>query len=199
MYIEFEALFPSYICGKCGNTKFRPIAGSGSEHGAAFVCECMACNNWDAFVYLVKPASTPDKIINAVNTLEDFDKQMQTKNEATCSKCKIGKNIVNNISRSNRMRLDVIECDNCHFSIPVISIPRIIVTAYSHDMELAQKVVKQFPEIALVFCVSALETYFRQLFQYNSKLNEYLVKKRRVNFQNLDETRELFEKEFGID
>jgi len=97
------------------------------------------------------------------------------------------------------MRLDVIECNSCHFSIPVISIPRDILTAYSHDMELAQKAANQFPEIALVFCVSALETYFRQLFQYHSQLNEYLVKERHVSFQNLKQTKVLLEKTFGID
>ena len=51
----------------------------------------------------------------------------------------------------------------------------------------------------MVFCVAALETYFRQLFQYHSDLNAYLVQRRRVNFQSLDETKTILKKEFGID
>jgi len=97
------------------------------------------------------------------------------------------------------MALDLVECCSCHFAVPIISIVRSTLFAYSHDIQLAKSVSKEYPEISLVFCVSALETYFRQLFQHHSEVNAYLVEKRRIHFQSLDETKTIIKKEFGVD
>jgi hypothetical protein len=116
-----------------------------------------------------------------------------------CSKCKAGTLKSVDGIRCNRMALDIVECDNCHFTVPVISVVRNTLFAYSHDIQLGKKVASDFPEIALVFCISALETYFRQLFEYHSDLNKFLVRRRRVNFQDLSETSEIIKEEFKID
>ena len=97
------------------------------------------------------------------------------------------------------MALDITKCDYCNFAVPVVSIISDTINAYQHDIQLGKKVAKESPEIALVFCVSALETYFRQIFQYHSELNAFLVKERRVSFQRLDEAKIIFKMEFGID
>ena len=130
----------------------------------------------------------------------DLNKQIQDEpSHGICPKCQKGEYSSIDLVKCNRMTLDIIECSNCHFSAPVISIVRSTLFAYSHDIQLAKKVAKDYPEIALVFCVAALETYFRQLFQYRSELNAYLVKQRRINFQSLDESKVIIKKEFGID
>lgn len=195
-----SGIFPRLICKHCQSTKFRPIAGVAGENSNAFCYRCMVCHEFAAFISSNKKLSTPDVIINIVDTIHDLNSQLQAQPMGDiCPKCKTGKYKSVDVSESKRLRLDIIECGNCHFVAPVISIPREIVFAYSYDMELAEKVVKDFPEIALVFCISALETYFKQLFQYRSELNEYLIRSRRINFQNLSETKVILRKEIGID
>jgi len=184
---------------KCGSSKLRPLAFVTAEHNGAFLYGCIECHEHVSFVYTKRELSTQDKIINIVNNLKDLNKQLETEQSTICTKCKLGNLHSIDIIRCKRMALDIIECNHCHFSIPVISVVRDTLYAYSHDIQLGKKVAQEFPEIALVFCVSALETYFRQLFRYHSELNEYLIDKRRINFQALDETRQVLKREFGFD
>jgi predicted RNA-binding Zn-ribbon protein involved in translation (DUF1610 family) len=185
---------------KCGSRNLRPISFVRGENSSAFCYECIECHENDFFVYTKKPTTSPDQIINIVNTVGDLNKQIQEEpSQGICPKCKKGKLRSIDKSRCHRMVLDIVECNNCGFSIPVISIVRDTLIAYSYNIQLAKKVAKDFPEVALVFCISALETYFRQLFQYRSELNEFLVKKRKVNFQNLDESKDILKMEFNID
>lgn len=51
----------------------------------------------------------------------------------------------------------------------------------------------------LVFTMSALETYLNKAFMFLEPRARYLVKKRKVNFQSLQDTKELYEEYFGID
>jgi hypothetical protein len=170
----------------------------GGKNGALFY-QCIDCHEDVPFVYTEKKLSTQDVVINIVNNLADLNKQLEAEAGKVCSKCKSGTVRPVDVIKCRRMALNIVECNGCHFSVPVISLVGNTLFAYSHDIQLAKKAAKEFPEIALVFCVSALETYFRQLFQYHSELNEYLIDKRRVNFQALDETRKILKKEFGFD
>lgn len=201
MAVDIEkVIVQGYRCNKCASMKLRPLAFVRGENNSAFLFECIDCYDHAPFVFTKEPLSTPDVLINIVENVGDLNKQIQKEpSHGTCSKCKIGTDHSIDSSKCNRMALDIVECSNCHFRIPIISIVRSTLFAYSHDMQLAKKVAKDFPEIALVFCVAALETYFRQLFQYHSDLNAYLVQRRRVNFQSLNETKTIFKKEFGID
>jgi hypothetical protein len=162
--------------------------------------ECIYCYEHATFIFTNKQLSTQDVIINIVENIGDLNKQIQKEpGHGACTKCNNGKYQSVDLVRCNRMALDIVECDNCYFSVPTISIVRSTLFAYSHDIQLAKKVANDYPEIALVFCISALETYFRQLFQYHSELNTYLVENRRVNFQSLNEARTILKKEFGVD
>lgn len=195
-----KAIVQAYRCKKCSSMQLRPLAFVRGENNSAFLFECIECYDHAPFVFTKKPLSTPDVAINIVENVGDLNKQIQKEpSHGTCSKCKSGSYQSIDTSICNRMALDIVECNNCHFTMPIISIVRSTLFAYSHDIQLAKKVAKDFPEIALVFCVAALETYFRQLFQYHSDLNAYLVQRRRVNFQSLDETKTILKKEFGID
>jgi hypothetical protein len=139
-------------------------------------------------------------IVNIVENVGELNKQIEKEpSHGQCPKCYLGKYCSIDTVKSNRMALDIIECGKCQFSAPIISIVRSTLFAYSHDIQLAKKVTKDYPEIALVFCVSALETYFRQLFQHHSEANASLVKRRLVNFQNLRDARIVLKKEFGLD
>lgn len=195
-----KAIVQGYRCNKCASMKLRPLAFVRGENNSAFLVECIECYDLTPFVFTKKQLSTPDVVINIVENVGDLNKQIQKEpSHETCSKCKVGNYQSIDTSICNRMALDIVECNYCHFAMPIISIVRSTLFAYSHDIQLAKKVAKDFPEIALVFCVAALETYFRQLFQYHSDLNAYLVQRRRVNFQSLDETKTILKKEFGID
>lgn len=201
MVVDIEkVIVQGYRCNKCASMKLRPLAFVRGENNSAFLVECIECYDLTPFVFTKKQLSTPDVIINIVENVGDLNKQIQgERSQGTCPKCKVGTYQSIDSSQCNRMALDIVKCNNCHFEVPIISIVRSTLLAYSHDIKLAKKVAKDFPEIALVFCVSALETYFRQLFQYHSELNAYLVQRRRVNFQSLDETKTILKKEFGID
>ena len=195
-----QTILQVYRCEKCASKRLRPIAFVRGEEHSAFLFECIDCYEPAVFVFAKKQLSTQDTVINIVENLGDLNKQIQEEpSHGTCPKCGLGKYQSVDVVKSNRMALDIVECNNCHFSLPVISIVRRTLSAYSYDIRLAKKVAKEYPEIALVFCVSALETYFRQLFQHHSEINAYLVEKRRVNFQSLDETKTIIKKEFGID
>lgn len=193
--------FTSLVCNNCGSTSsFRPVAGVGGEHSSAFCYQCMVCCHHATFVHSDRQLSTRDVIINIVEAVRDLNEQIRKEpSGGICPKCGQGNYRSVDVSESNRMRLDIVECTNCHFSAPIISIPRDILYAYGHDMQLAKEVAGNFPEIALVFCVAALETYFRQLFMYESELHRYLVEERRINFQNLRDTRMVLKKQFGFD
>lgn len=196
---QHKKLIDQYSCDKCGGNKLRPISFVQGANTSAFCYECMECHKNDFFVYTKKPLSTPDVIINITNSVGELDKQIQDEpSGATCSKCGNGKLHSIDTSKCHRMALDIVECDSCQFLVPIISIVRDTLIAYSYNLQLAKKVEKNFPEIALVFCVSAIETYFRQLFKYRGDLHEYLIKKRKINFQNLQETKEIISKEFNI-
>jgi len=54
------------------------------------------------------------------------------------------------------------------------------------------------PQAAVVFYVSALENYLQKAFLSTSSFNKYLVRKRRVNFQNLEEAKEVFQEFFSL-
>jgi len=195
-----KAIVQAYRCKKCSSMQLRPLAFVRGENNSAFLFECIECYDHAPFVFTKKPLSTPDVVINIVENVGDLNKRIQKEpSHGICSKCKLGSYQSIDTSICNRMALDIVECNNCHFTTPIISIVRSTLFAYSHDIQLAKKVAKDFPEIALVFCVAALETYFRQLFQYHSDFNAYLVQRRRINFQSLDETKTILKKEFGID
>jgi len=195
-----QTILPVYRCASCASKKLRPIAFVRGNDHSAFLFECIDCYKHAPFVFAKKQLSTADTVINIVENVGDLNKQIQEElADGTCPKCQEGKYRSIDFVKSNRMSLDIVECNNCNFSWPVISIVRSTLSAYSHDIQLAKKIAKNYPEIALVFCVSALETYFRQLFQHHSKVNAYLVERRRVNFQSLDETKTIIKKEFGID
>lgn len=195
-----QTILQAYRCVKCASKKLRPIAFVRGEEHSAFLFECIDCYEHTVFVFAKKQLSTQDKLINIVESVGDLNKQIQEEpSHGTCPKCGLGKYQSVDVVKSNRMALDLVECSNCHYSLPIISVVRNTLFAYSHDIQLAKKVAKDHPEISLVFCVSALETYFRQLFQHHSEVNAYLVERRRVNFQSLDETKAIIKKEFGID
>lgn len=194
---QHKGIIQLYKC-QCGATNLRPMAFVLGEKNNAFLYQCIECYEFTSFIYTRKPLSTNDAIIIIVNDVEDLNKQLE-KEQSICSKCKSGSPRSVEVIKCKRMALDIVECNKCQFSVPAISVVRSTLFAYSYDIQLAKKVSKDFPEIALVFCVSALETYFRQLFKYRNELNEFLVKERRVNFQSLKETKTIFKKEFGID
>lgn len=195
-----KVIVQGHRCEKCGSMKLRPLVFVRGENNSAFLFECTECYTHVPFVFTKKRLSTPDVVINIVESVGDLNRQIRGEpSHGTCPKCQKGEYRSIDLVRSNRMALDIIECSNCHFSAPVMSVVRGTLFAYSYDIQLAKKVAEDYPEIALVFCVAALETYFRQLFQYHSELNAYLVKQRRVNFQSLDEAKVIIKKEFGID
>ena len=201
MAVDVEkVIVQGYRCNKFASMKLRPLVLFRGENNSAFLLECIECYELTPFVFTKSQLSTPDVVINIVENVGDLNEQIQKESSrGACSKCKTGSYQSIDASMCNRMVLDIVECHNCHFQIPIISVVRSTLFAYSHDIQLAKKVAKDFPEIALVFCVAALETYFRQLFQYHSDLNTYLVQRRRVNFQSVDETKTILKKEFGID
>ncbi len=198
--IDYEKIIvQGYRCNKCASLRLRPLAFVRGQNNSAFLVQCIECYDIIPFVFTKEPLSTPDAIIDIVENVGELNIQLQKESNGICPQCKIGSYRIVDSSKCNRMALDIITCNKCNYTVPIISIVRNTLLAYSYDMQLAKKVGKKYPEIALVFCVAALETYFRQLFQYHSELNSYLVKQRRVNFQSLDETKTIIKKEFGID
>jgi hypothetical protein len=187
-------------CAECHSKRLRPIAFVRGEDNSAFLFECIDCHKNSSIVFTKRLLTTQNVIINIVERVGDLNKQISAEPaQGTCPKCHKGKYRSVDRVKCNRMALDIAECDSCHFAVPFISIVRSTLFAYSHDIILAKKVADNYPDIALVFCVSALETYFRQLFQYHNDLNKYLVENRRVNFQSLSEARTILGKEFDID
>jgi len=195
-----QATLPVYRCDKCASTKLRPIAFVRGKDHSAFLSECVDCYEHVTFIFARRQLTSPDVIVNIVENVGELNKQIeQEPAHGQCPKCSFGEYRSVDTVKSNRMALDIVECRNCRFSVPIISIVRSTLFAYSHDIQLAKKVAKDYPEISLVFCISALETYFRQLFQHHSEANAIRVKRRLVNFQNLREARILLRKEFGTD
>lgn len=197
---EHKDLITKHSCKECGSKHWRPIAFVRGIQNSAFCYECMVCHQNDFFVYTQKAVTSPDRIVNIVNSIGELNDQMRNEpSGGICQKCKMGTISSIGTSKCNRMCLDIIECSNCRFSIPVISIVRDTLIAYSYNIKLAKKVSKEHPEIAVIFCIAALETYFRQIFEYRSELNKFLVNKRRISFQNLKEIKTVLKKEFALD
>ncbi len=130
-------LFITIYCGKCGGNKMRPIAFVQGANTSAFCYECMECHKNEFFVYTKKALSTPDCIINITDSVIDLNKQIQSEpSGGTCSKCGDGEYRSIDTSKCHRMALDIIECDSCKFSMPVISIVRDTLIAYSYNLQL---------------------------------------------------------------
>ena len=120
-----------YLCLGCGSKKLKSISFVIGENSSAFCHKCIECNKDDYFVYTKKKLSSPDVIIIAVDTIGDLDKQNQKETSNwNCSKCNKGKLRSIDNSRSQQMALDIVECNNCGFSVPIISIVRDITKGF---------------------------------------------------------------------
>jgi hypothetical protein len=69
---------------------------------------------------------------------------------------------------------------------------------YQHSLKIGDRVRQVSPQAAVVFYVSALENYLQKVFLSASSFNKYLVRKRCVNFQNLEEAKEVFQEFFSL-
>ena len=160
--IEVEKqIAQTYQCLKCRSNKLRPIAFVRGVDCSVFYFQCISCYEDAIFVFTNRTVTNNNVIINIVNSLSNINEQIKSERMGgQCPLCKKGVNQATTVAKCNRMTLDILECNSCHSSIAVVSIVRNTLLAYSYNIQLGRKVANDFPEIAMVFCVSALETYF---------------------------------------
>ena len=67
------------------------------------------------------------------------------------------------------------------------------------NIEKSEKLISGSPEAAIILAISAFEAFCSKVFSEKGPLEKYLIDKRRVSFQQLDSTKEIFRLHFGID
>jgi len=194
---EFVDLHKHCQCRKCRNG-VSLVAFDLNDSCGALMVRCRSCYE-DQFFFITKEQTTSPDICIFI---------MSPKLESTQSlfagfKCPSCKQLFQGIT-VDTTAYDIktivathLQCSNCRQCMNIVfwDPPR---NYYQHSLKIGDRVRQVSPQAAVVFYVSALENYLQKAFLSASSFNKYLVRKRCVNFQNLEEAKEVFQEFFSL-
>ena len=199
---DIEKLINKCDCRECGKNSVRLIAYEHSEKVGGVLGRCDECRTlfW-AFFSQEQPWSAD--LIIAIGSSKSGAYREQLKG-LECTKCS-SKMEVNFKKPDNEFDFQMIlpimlicankKCD-CRQNIIFWDTPK----SYFHlALKLAEEVIPHSSRAALVLIMSALETYLQKAFMFQSPKYKYLVQQRKVNFQSLKESGDIYKEFMGID
>jgi hypothetical protein len=185
-------------CHEC-RSAVRLVAFDLNDNCAALMLRCISCYE-DQFFFITKERTTSSDVC----IFRMSPKLKSTQSLFAGFKCLSCKQPVQGIN-INTTAYDIktiiathLRCSKCRECMNIIfwDPPR---NYYQYSLNMGDSVKHISPQVALVFYVSALENYLQKAFLSASSFNKYLVLKRCVSFQNLEEAKDIFKEYFNLD
>lgn len=199
---DIQVLISKCKCDKCGEKTIRLISYEASDAVGGIMGRCSNCRSL-FWIFLSKERLWSGDLGIALGSFKNNTYRKQLR-DSKCPKCK--SNIKVQFKRPDNeydflIVLPVlIVCTNklCDWRVSIIfwDSPK---SYFQLAMKLAEEVIPCSPRAALVFIVSALETYLQKAFMFQSPNNKYLIQKRKVNFQSLQESNDIYKQYMGTD
>jgi len=201
---DFEhilALVGASACTKCSEMSLRLLGYEVSDKVAALFGRCKQCREPVFTFFSEEPPESPDIIVVMCSA----------KNEAICKElrelsCPVCNSTLEILYKRDSKDYDIqrllpvqAKCPNCSGSLYNIIFWDRPEYYFRQALALADEVIPCSPCGGLVFLVSALETFLQKAFLFQSTSNKFLVERRRVNFQSLQEARDFYDRFMRVD
>ncbi|MGV7229109.1 MAG: hypothetical protein ACQ9IQ_10670 [Nitrospirales bacterium] len=199
---DVETLIKGCECKECRKKSIRLIAYEISERLGGVLGRCKKCRELFWVFFSQERLWSADLLICIGSSKSKFYREQLI--DLKCKKC------------SSKMEVQFKKSDN-EFDFLMI-LPMLVVcrkigcgckmnvifwdtpkSYFQLALGLAEEVIPHSPRAALVFVVSALETYLQKAFMFHSLQNKYLVQKRKVSFQSLKDSNENFKQFMDVD
>jgi thymidine kinase len=197
---HIQALINSSACPYCGGNSLVLISYEISEKVSALFARCKNCKQ-PTFVFFGEETfwSADVNVIMASAKDEEYRNQLQN---LECDICHVKLEVLYSKDPKNYdvQRIVPIQtkCPSCAKKLNWIfwDSPQYY---FDKALTLADEVIQCSPRAGLVFLISALETFLQKAFLFQSTSNKFLIEKRKVNFQSLQDARDIYVEFMGID
>lgn len=199
---DIETVVEQSKCRECGNKALRLITYEKSEKVGGAMARCKKCQSL-TWIFLSEERLWSADLIIAIGSSKSGAHREQLK-DLKCVKC-------GSIMEAKFKRPDneydflmvlpmLMVCTNktcdCRMNTIFWDTPK---SYFQLALKLAEEVIPHSSRAALVFIVSALETYLQKAFMFQSPTNKFLVQKRKINFQSLQDANDVYKQFMGLD
>lgn len=199
---DVEALISGCECRECGMKSIRLIAYEISGSVGAVLGRCNSCRTL-LWVFFSQDGAWSADLIIAIGSSKSgaYREQLKSLECKMCgSKMEVQFKKPDNEYDFLLVLPMMVACTNkkcdCRLNVIFWDTPK---SYFQLALKFAEEVIPYSPRAALVFIVSALETYLQKAFMFKSPSNKFLVQKRKVNFQHLEEANDIYKQFMGID
>lgn len=198
---HIQALVEASACPKCNGMSLVLLGYEISDKVAALFGRCRQCRESVFAFFSEEPPESPDIIVVMCSAKDEgIRKQLR---ELSCPVCNSTLEILYERDSKDydiqRLLPVQAKCPNCAGSLRNIIFWDRPEYYFRQALALADEVIPCSPRAGLVFLVSALETFLQKAFLFQSTSNKFLIERRRVNFQSLQEARDFYAEFMDID
>lgn len=198
---HIQAFVGTSACPKCKETSLRLLGYEVSDKVAALFGRCKQCRE-PVFAFLCdEPPESPDVVV-VMCSAKDEDTRTQLR-ELSCPVCNSTLKILHkrdskdyDIQRLLPVQVRCPVCSGCLYNIIFWDRPEYY---FGQALALADEVIPCSPRGGLVFLISALETFLQKAFLFQSKSNKFLVERRKVSFQSLEQAHDFYSRFMDVD
>jgi hypothetical protein len=187
-------------CPECHQIRLRLLGYETSDKIGGFVGRCLSCQKPVVAFFSDQPLWSGDiLVVRASSKDETYSKELDS---LQCSSCNARLEV---LYRRESEAYDIqrvlpmqAQCPTCTRLVNIIfwDSPEY----YFHQaLRLADEVIPHSSRAGLVFLVAAMEAFFQKAFLFQSTTNQFLIERRKINFQSLQETREFYIKFMDLD
>jgi hypothetical protein len=191
---HIKAFVTASTCSKCNRASLVLLGYEISDRVAALFARCKQCRE-PVFAFLSEgPPESPDIMIVMCSAKDQaICKELR---ELLCPMCNSPLEILYkrdskdyDIQRLLPAQARCPKCAGSSYNIIFWDRPEYY---FQQALALADEVSPCSARAGLVFLVSALETFLQKAFLFQSTSNKFLVERRKVNFQSLEEARDFY-------
>ncbi|TKJ41789.1 hypothetical protein CEE37_04260 [candidate division LCP-89 bacterium B3_LCP] len=188
-------------CPDCKKNNLRKIGYERISKQSALFVRCLDCSNPIFTFFSETKLSSPDiGIVMCSSKEQSYREEIEGLN---CNQCKNKLQVEYDIFAEKfdiktimPMILRCTKCPDISYNIIYWDRP---LYYYRKASQIIDEVINVSPKAALVFILSALETYLQKAWYFQSEFHKELVNKRIINFQNLKEIRNYYRLSMNID
>ncbi len=196
-----QALVSASRCPKCSAMSLRLLGYEISDKVAALFGRCKQCCS-PVFAFFSEERPDSPNIIVVMSSAKD-EAVCKELSELSCPVCNLKLEVMYKRDSEDydiqRLLPAQVKCSNCSGGSRNIIFWDRPEYYFRQALALADEVIPCSSRGGLVFLVAALETFLQKAFLFQSTTNYLLIKRRKVNFQSLQEARDLYNDTMGID
>lgn len=198
---HIQALVGASPCPKCNEFGLRLLGYEVSGKVAALFGRCRQCRE-PVFAFFAEETPQSPDIIVVMCSAKDEAICMQLR-ELTCPECNSPLSVLYKRDSEDydiqRLLPAQAKCPSCPGSLRNIIFWDRPEYYFRQALALADEVILCSPRGGLVFLVSALETFLQKAFLFQSTCNKFLIERRKVNFQSLQDARDVYKVYMAVD